>query len=164
MFFVKEDWDERVLLLEIKINITKTPVFLQLGCEFEIIIVWNIFTYDVNFPVKLHYLICRSDVINVKSFHEILRYLFQILATRLEIYMFYLSRDLETPLYWGVMHIYKWERLAAGTISKGLMDIATLTNKMKNTSSKMWKRSDWYWVSKPKVGSGERNGIQWSWV
>ena len=51
MFFVKEDWDERVLVLEIKINITKTPVFLHLGCEFEIIIVWNIFTYDVNFPV-----------------------------------------------------------------------------------------------------------------
>ena len=40
-------------------------------------------TCDINFPLWSHYLLCQCDVINVKNFHEILRYLFQILATPL---------------------------------------------------------------------------------
>ena len=39
IFFVKKDWHERVLVLEIENNITKIPVFFQQGCEFEITII-----------------------------------------------------------------------------------------------------------------------------
>ena len=46
-------------------------------------VIYNLFTCDVNFPLWRHYLGCQWDSINVKNFHEILRYLFQILATPL---------------------------------------------------------------------------------
>ena len=48
-------------------------------------VIYNIFTCDVNFPVWRHYLEFQCDVINVKSFHGILRYLFQILVAPLTI-------------------------------------------------------------------------------
>ena len=38
------------------------------------------FTCDVNFAVWRHELGCQYGNINIKNFHEILRYLFQILA------------------------------------------------------------------------------------
>ena len=47
-------------------------------------VIYDIFTREVNFPVRRHYLGCQCDVINDKNFHEILRYLFQILAKPLK--------------------------------------------------------------------------------
>ena len=38
IFCKKEDWHQRVLVLEIENNITKIPVFAKLECEFEITI------------------------------------------------------------------------------------------------------------------------------
>ena len=76
-------------LLSLKLDVicvsplTKIPVFLQLGCEFEITTAWNVFTCNVHFSVWRHYLECQRNVINVKNLYEILRYLFQILATPL---------------------------------------------------------------------------------
>ena len=46
-------------------------------------VIYNIFTRVVNYPLRRHCLGCHCDVINVKKNHEILRYLFQILATHL---------------------------------------------------------------------------------
>ena len=43
----------------------------------------NLFTCDVKFSVWRRYLGCQCDDINIKNFREILRYLFQILATLL---------------------------------------------------------------------------------
>ena len=63
--------------------LTKIPVFLELGREFEITTTSNLFTSNANFPVWHHYLECQCRVINVKNFHEMLRYLFQILAMSL---------------------------------------------------------------------------------
>ena len=44
---------------------------------------WNKKNFQIFFEVVFHYLEYQLDVINVKNFHEILRYLFQILATPL---------------------------------------------------------------------------------
>ena len=74
-------------LLSLKLDIicvsplNKIPVFLQLGCEFEITVTWNLFTCNVYFSVWHHYLECQRNVISVKNLHEILRYLFQILVS-----------------------------------------------------------------------------------
>ena len=53
---------------------------ITLGSNF---VIYNLPTCDVNFPVLRHYLGCQYDVINVKSFHETLGYLLQILVTPL---------------------------------------------------------------------------------
>ena len=45
--------------------------------------IYNLFTGDVNFLEWRRYLGWQCDVINAKSFHEIMTYLFQILATPL---------------------------------------------------------------------------------
>ena len=67
-------------------------IFLQLACEFDNSdylrgnsVIYNLFTCDVNFPVWPPYLWCQCDVIKIKNFYEILRYLFQILTTVLKI-------------------------------------------------------------------------------
>ena len=43
-------------------------------------LIYNLFTCDNNFFVWRHWMACHCDVINIKSFHLILRYLFQILG------------------------------------------------------------------------------------
>ena len=53
---------------------------ITLGSNF---VIYNLPTCDVNFPVLRHYLGCQYDVINIKSFHETLGYLLQILVTPL---------------------------------------------------------------------------------
>ena len=46
-------------------------------------VIYNILTRVINYPLRRHCLGCHCDVISVKKNHEILRYLFQILATHL---------------------------------------------------------------------------------
>ena len=59
---------------KIENSITKIPIFLLLGFEFEITV---IVTCNVDFSVQPHYLGCQRDVINAKNILEILSYLFQ---------------------------------------------------------------------------------------
>ena len=49
-------------------------------------VIYNLFTFvDINFPLWRHYLGWQWDIINVKNFHEVLKYFFQILATPLHL-------------------------------------------------------------------------------
>ena len=70
---------------------------ITLGSNF---VIYNLPTCDVNFPVLRHYLGCQYDVINVKSFHETLGYLLQILVTPL-----YLAHCYNAFIEYSAFHI-----------------------------------------------------------
>ena len=54
-------------------------------------VTYNLFTSDVNFLLWRHHLRWKWDVINVENFHEVLRYIFQILATPLKVIFSFLN-------------------------------------------------------------------------
>ena len=51
-------------------------------------VIYNIFTCSDNFPLWRLYLGWQCDIINVRNFHEILRYLSKILPTPQRVYLF----------------------------------------------------------------------------
>ena len=90
-FNVKKHWHERVFVLKTKHHIIikipgLSPARMRIWQKWlfgEVTVIYNLFTCNVNFPLWRHYLGWQCDVINVKNFHEVLRYFFQILATPL---------------------------------------------------------------------------------
>ena len=77
---------ERVLVLEIENNILQHK--FQVACETMITcrsnsVIYDFFTCDINSPVWRHCLECQCDVINIKNFHEIFRYLCHFLSVLL---------------------------------------------------------------------------------
>ena len=76
-------------------------------------LIYHSFTGDVNFPVLCHYIGCQCDITNVKNFHEILTYFFQILTTPMKTKeILYTIRRTHSEIFWksgifGIQNCHK---------------------------------------------------------
>ena len=69
-------------------------------------VIYNFFNCNVNFPAWRHYLGWQCDIINLKSFHENLMYLFQILPVPLQVMVkCYELLKIETYTFTVLKHI-----------------------------------------------------------